>query len=170
MNEVLDKKLLAQAVDAYEFRPAEPGDVDAIVDLYDDFFHESELPRRGLEYAPKRMWPWVFNGIVSGAIPHLLALEKASGRLVGSICYTMDHNFTERPFADLNKFYVRQRWRRSPVGRILLTLCLEIARADGAVLFNAGISSGMKETDSFKNLLLKLGFEDTNSTLLIRRF
>jgi GNAT superfamily N-acetyltransferase len=172
MSETINQqKLLAQAVDAYEFRGAVPGDIPEIVDLYYDFFHESDLDKRGLKFDKSRMWAWVFRGIGSGNAPHLLAFEKGKGRLVGSICYTLDHNFTTQPFAQLDKFYVRRAWRRSPVGRILLTLVLEIARADGAACFNAGLSSGMRETVSLRNMLLAMGFREVpNSTLLTRSF
>ena len=166
-----NKPLIAQAVDAYEFRPATVADIKSLVILYEDFFNESALPSRGLTYDPQRMWSWLYNGIGSSDIPHLIARERSVGSpLVGAACYTMNHTFTTEPFADLNKCFVRRGWRRSAVGRILVMLLLELARADGAVLFQAGISSGMQELASFKNLLLKLGFEETDATLLIRRF
>jgi GNAT superfamily N-acetyltransferase len=170
LNQSLDQKLLAQAVDAYEFRGANSLDVSQIVELYSDFFAESDWPNRNLVYDPPRMWAWVFKGITTGNVPHLLAFERAKGTLIGSICYTLDHNFTTRPFAHLDKFFVRRKWRRSPVGRVLLTLIVEIARADGAACFNANALSGMKEIASLKNLLLHMGFRETNGIAMTRNF
>jgi GNAT superfamily N-acetyltransferase len=160
--------LLAQAVDAYEFRPAVPGDIGDMVQMYHEFFDESALPKRGLEWDGKRAWATIFNGITTGRQPFLIAIEKSSGKLAGAISYTLNHAYTAQPFADLGQFFVRPKWRRTVVAKVLLTLCLEIARADGAVMFNAGISSGI-DPSPLNSMLRKMGFEDTNSMLLVRR-
>ena len=161
-------KVLTQSVDAFDFRPARVGDIEDMVELYREFFDESDLSKRGLEYDPKRAWAFGFDGITRGTHPWILAFEKASGRLIGGVSYRLSHNYTTQPGADLGEFFVRKQWRGTPVARVLLTLVLEIAKADGAVMFNAGISSGI-DPGPLSNLLRKLGFEDTNSTLLVRR-
>ena len=162
--------LLAQAVDIYDFRAAVPGDIEAIVSLYTDFFAESDYAERGLTFDPKGAWVWLFNGITTGKTPHLIAIVKSSGELVGAASYTLDHRYTTEPFAHLNQIYVRKNWRRSAVGRVLATLVLEVARADGAVCFDALLDAGMeRETVSLRNLFLKLGFRDVGSKQLIRR-
>jgi ribosomal protein S18 acetylase RimI-like enzyme len=153
-----DKPLLAQAVDLYDFRPATPEDIPAMVEMYREFFDESYWPGRGMVYDPDRTRKWVTGAINRGDIPHILAVFKQTGEIAGSVCYMLNHTFTTEPFAELNKIYVRPRWRRSAVGRVLMVLCLEIARADGAVSFNAGVAAGMETSASLTNLLTKLGF------------
>jgi L-amino acid N-acyltransferase YncA len=164
-----DKPLLVQAVDRFDFRPAVADDIPALLDLYRDFYEESDFPARGLTYDPERMSKWIAGAIDRGDIPHILAVEKHSGRLVGSICYMLNHTCTTEAFAELNKFYVRQAWRRSAVGRVLATLCLEIARADGAVSFNAGIAAGTDASASLANLFIKLGFSATPGVAFLYR-
>ena len=161
--------LLAQAVDLYEFRAAAPGDIEAIVSLYTDFFAESDYGARGLVFDPKKAWVWLFNGITTGSTPHLLAIVRSSGELVGAVSYVLNHHYTTEPVAHLNQIYVRKNWRRSAVGRVLATLVLEVARADGAVCFDVLLDAGMeRETASLRNLFLKLGFRDVGSRQLIR--
>lgn len=171
MSDTLDHKLLAQAVDAYEFRPAKAGDIEALIGLYREYFEASYLPGQGLVFDPKRAWATLFRH-VSGKIdiPHLMAIEKATKELVGVISYNLNHDFTKKPFASLDKFYVRRKWRRSAVPRVLMTLCLEIAHADGAEAFTASLNSGMVETASAKNMLIKMGFEPLDGVILTRRF
>ena len=172
MNQAPDHaKLLAQAVDIYEFRAAVPGDIDALIGLYTIFFAESGYGERGLTFDPKGAWVWLFNGISTGNLPHLVAIVRSSGELIGAVSYLLDSRYTTEPIAHLNQIYVRKQWRRSAVGRVLATLALEVARADGAVCFDALLDAGMeRETASLRNMFLKLGFRDAGSKQLIRSF
>jgi len=162
--------LLAQAVDIYDFRPAVAGDIEHLVGLYGEYFAESYLPGQGLVYDPKRAWSTLYRHVSKGDNPHLLAIEKKTNTLVGAVSYNVNHDFTTEPFANLDKLYVLPKWRKSPVGRILMVLCLEIARADKAIAFNAALNSGLSETRSATNMLTKLGFEMTDGVILTRRF
>jgi len=163
-------KLLAQAVDIYEFRVAVPEDIEHLVGLYGEYFAESYLPGMGLVYDPKRAWSTLYRHISKGDNPHLIAVEKKTSKLVGAVSYNINHDFTTEPFANLDKLYVLPKWRKSAVGRVLMTLCLEIARADKAIAFNAPLNSGLAETRSAANMLAKLGFEMTDAVIMTRRF
>ena len=158
---------LKETVDCTETRGARPKDIDGIVDLYCDFFHESEYPSLGLEFSRDRMRFWVEMAICGGRIPHFVAIGPGAAP-VGVICYGLDHTCSTHPFAFLDKFYVRPNWRHSGVGRMLLDLALMAAKDDGAVAFRAGLSSG---SGAAKNLFKRLGFAETpGSILLSRRF
>jgi GNAT superfamily N-acetyltransferase len=169
MFPTLEKKLLAEAVGTYDFRPARLGDIEALVALYGEYFAESYLPGQGLVYAPQRAWAHLFSVINRGKVPHVLAFVKGRDELAGLISYSLNQDFTEQPFANLEKFYVRKPWRRSPVARVLLMLCLDLVRSDGAVAFNATLNSGMTETASARNLFTKLGFDPVDGVILTRR-
>jgi ribosomal protein S18 acetylase RimI-like enzyme len=168
VTEILEK-LITQAVDIYDFRPMVAADIEAAVELYGEYFAESFLPGLGLSYDPKKAWALLYKFVSTGNNPHLLATEKKTGKLIGVVAYNINHDYTTEPFAILYKLYVRPKWRKSPVARILMTLCLEIARADNAVAFHLVLTSGMAETRSAVNLFLKLGFETTDGITMMRR-
>jgi L-amino acid N-acyltransferase YncA len=156
-----------ETLEAIDFQLARPDQIDRITDLYQHFFAESDLPEHGLVFSPSRMRLWVANGIVGGRIPHLVAIERDTGTIVGVLSYWIDQSFTTEPFASLEKFYVRKSWRFSAIGRTLLTLAQEAARTDGATVFRAGLSSGVAYS---KNLFLRLGFTETlGSVLMVRK-
>lgn len=148
------------------FDMARPHHVDGLVELYARFFAESGYPALGLIFDRQRMTDWTTESLEWRTVPHVIALDQATDVLVGSICYGLDHSCSTQPFAALDKFYVLPDWRASGVGRLLLTLALEAASADGAVAFRAGLSAG---TDTAKNLFLKLGFEETPGSVLLAR-
>ena len=149
-----------------EFRLATLADIDGLVELFHAFFSESTLPRLGLVYDPARMARWLEKVIGSGLQPHLIAIAKDSDEIVGSIDYVLDHSHTTAPNASLNRFYVRPHWRLSAIGRVLLDLMLEEAKADGAVAFRAGLSSGIQGA---RNLFVHAGFTPTPYSILLAR-
>jgi GNAT superfamily N-acetyltransferase len=154
-----------QTMEAITVRVARLDDLDQLIGLYELFFEESDLPTLGLNYDPSRMRIWLVRSIRNGS-PHIVAVERATEKLVGVLCYAVDFGFTEQPYAYLDKFYVRREWRRSAVGRVLLACALELAKNDGAVAFRAGLSSGIAGAD---NVFRKLGFSPTKHSVLLAR-
>lgn len=149
-----------------DFRPAGVDEIDGLVDLHAAFFADSDLPELGLVFSRKKAREWLERVLFSHT-PHVVAIEKQGGRLVGSLSYSLDETFVEKPYAYLDKFYVDRAWRLSGIGRLLLEMAMEEAKAEGAIAFRAGISSGIGYG---KNLFLKHGFRETaGSTLLARR-
>jgi GNAT superfamily N-acetyltransferase len=148
-----------------DFRLAGREDIDGLIDLYQLFFADSDLPELGLAFNPDRVRPWLERVIGNGSSPHLIAVEKETGLIVGSLNYTLDHT-TDKPFANLDKFYVRRNWRLSAIGRMLLQLAMDVAKDDGAVAFRAGISSGIGYG---KNLFLHFKFRETAGSVLLAR-
>jgi GNAT superfamily N-acetyltransferase len=153
-------------MDSVGFRLARPEDVAGIVDLYDLFFHASDYPNLGLTFDAGRMQKWTWNAICGGYIPHLVAIDRDTNIRIGVLCYGLDTSCSTEPFAALDKFFVLPKWRFSAVARILLSLALEAARADGAVAFRAGLSAG---TGAARNLFQRLGFEETPGSVLLAR-
>lgn len=147
-----------------DFAAATTDDVDDIVCLYEEFFAISDLPDLGLTFSRANARQWVENVITSGSCPHIIA-RAPNGGLIGSIGYCMDRSAAQ-PFAFLDKFYVNSGWRLSAVGRVLLNLAMEAAKADGAIAFRAGLSAGAQHS---KNLFLKMGFHETLGSVLMAR-
>jgi len=159
---------LQSTLDLIDFRAAENNldDVEDIIELFQLFFDDSDLPSLGLrtDHAKARLW---LDNVLPNKNPHILAVTKEDGSPVGVLSYAIDDRGIAEPYAFLDKFYVRKEWRLSGVARVLLQLAMDSARDDGAVAFRAGISSGV---GFGKNLFLKTGFHETaGSTLLARR-
>ena len=153
-------------LDLVEFRPGTVDDVEGLVGLYEEFFHFSDLPNLGITFSRQNASEWARRVISTGVCPHIVAIDKTPPRsLVGSIGYMIDYSATE-PFASMDKFYVRVGWRLSAIGRVLLELATDAARADGAIAFRAGLSAGAPFS---KNLFLKLGFAETPGSVLMAR-
>ena len=56
------------------------------------------------------------------------ANEWGSGT-TGVVAYNLNHDYTTEPFAVLYKLYVRPKWRKSPVARILMADFQTLVRA-----------------------------------------
>jgi len=155
---------LVGTLDSFEFRTATRGDIAVLVPLYQEFFDESTLPSLGLKFDADSTRRWL-ERVLPNRSPHLLALAP-DGRLAGSVNYRLDHDGLVRPYASLDKFYVRPAYRKTGLGRLLLTFVLNEARADGAVAFRAGVSSGF---GSAVNLFRKCGFAVCDGSVLLER-
>ena len=155
---------LPETIDVVAFRAARVDDIDGLVSLFQHFFAESTLPSLRLRFDPARMRAWLENAIGTGRVPHIVALDSESGQVVGSIAYTLNHQYTDRPMAELDKFYVLREWRGSAIGHTLLSLAIQTAQGDGAAAFRAGISSGI---NGGQNLFAKFGFHETPHSILL---
>ena len=145
------------------FRLAGVSDIDRMVVLFQMFFAESVLPTYGLEYDPKAMHDWLEDAIETGRLPHIIAIDNETGAVVGSIAYALSRQYTSRPIAEMDKFYVLPSWRGSAIGNLLLTFAIDAAKGDGAAVLRAGVSSGLKASH---NLFRKFGFVETPHSIL----
>lgn len=142
-------------------------DVVELTYLFKDFFAESDYADKGIAYSPNNAAIWLRRVITSGAFPHVIA--RNDGKIVGVISWSMDNSFCEEPIAVLHTIFVRKEFRRSVIGRHLLTFALDIAQSEGACCFTAPISSGMTEMKSLANMLFKAGFS-ASGVIMTRGF
>lgn len=167
MSQSAERHDLQSTLDLVDFRLADLSDIGRIIELFQLFFDDSDLPSLGLRTDHEKAKEWLRRVLANGSNPHVLAVEKDTWIPVGVLSYAIDDRGIAEPYAFLDKFYVRKEWRLSGVARVLLQLAMDSARDDGAVAFRAGISSGV---GFGKNLFIKTGFHETaGSTLLARR-
>jgi GNAT superfamily N-acetyltransferase len=140
-----------------DFRLAGPEDVDGLVAFYMQYFGFSVFPDYGLTLDPERLKAWVTRVVASGYKPHIIAVDKVSGRIVGALDYNLDSGLFDHPIAEMDKFFVLPQWRLSGAGRVLLALAMETAKGDGAVVFRGDTFSGI---GIGRNLFLRQGFDE----------
>lgn len=157
---------LRQTVDCTEYRVGGVADAKALTHLYEDFFAQSNWREMGLAFDHKRAELWLHNVLTRQSVPHVLALEKVTGRLVGSISYGLEHTGTDRSYAVLDKLFIRPEWWLTGVGRLLLAFALDLAQNDGAAAFRACLSSGIGRG---KNLFKHCGFRESPGSILMER-
>lgn len=79
----------------------------------------------------------------------------------GFLIYQTDTTYTVEPLALMFLFYVAPEYRKSPVGRSLLTIAETHAKARGCVAFYGGAMAGIPGvTRTLKNLYTKAGYEE----------
>ena len=111
--------------------------------LFERFFAESGYPSRGIKYSVGKAEAWLERvQITQGSCPHLVAIRD--DRIVGVISYSLDETFCIDPVAVLHMFYVAPEHRRSAVSMVLVALCVDAARNDGAVAFHAPLASEVR--------------------------
>lgn len=161
---MLDRLSLNDTLETFDIRAARDADIPALVRFYREFFKVSTLPALGLVFDADSTAQWLRRVLPDGS-PHILAMTK-DYRLAGSINYNLDHNGLVAPYASLDKFYIRPQYRKSGLGRLLLTCAMSDAHDAGAVAFRAGVSSGI---GTAVNLFRKLGFNDCAGSILLER-
>ena len=72
--------------------------------------------------------------------------------MVGVCSYHMFSVFSE-PIAVMDETYTVSRYRRTDLGRRLIAMVIELARADGCKVINFPICSGLKEQNSLMNMV-----------------
>ena len=155
---------LTETLKLVEFRAARPADIDGLVELFRLFFADSDLPNYGLSFDPVRMRAWTSHAICGGRYPHIIATDNETRKIIGSIAYHVSQDYTDRPVAEMDKFYVLLEWRRSAIGRTLLTLAIDAAQSDGAAVFRVFVNSGIPGS---VNIFRKFGFRETPHSLLL---
>jgi GNAT superfamily N-acetyltransferase len=151
------KQLLEAALDRYAFRVAEPIDCDAIAALAPEHWAEARYSERGIVLDQYRYRNWLKEMLEKGRGVWLLA--ELDDEVIGFFSYTLDHNFSEKPLAILDLFFVSKPHRRSAVPAVLLGFGLDLARHDGACAFHAPVTTEMQAARGLENMLMKTGFQ-----------
>lgn len=133
-----------------ELRLATVADVPRIADLLGRFFaltiwaeHMTFNRDGALEY--------LRYAIPAGYAPHAVALD--GDELVGVCSYHLYRAYTDKPIAVMDETYVLPRLRRTDLGRRLVGLAIDLARADGCAVMNFPIASGMPQQNGLMNLV-----------------
>ena len=151
---------LAKTVETTAFRLARPEDLDGLVELFQCFFAETDLPSFGLRYDFANARQTVADDMRRTVV--LVAVDSESGRIVGSIGFAYNRSF-DKPVAEMGRFYVKQEWRRSAIGHTLLMLAIDTAKAEGAAVFRAFVNSGVSGGG---NIFKRFGFRETPHSFL----
>jgi L-amino acid N-acyltransferase YncA len=139
-----------------KFSLATTEDVAELAGLVARFYNESGY-KNYAEFDLEQAEAYGSLVIDKGAVPHIVA--RKSDELVGFISYSLDTSGWVKPIAVMHMFYVIPECRRSPLGRALLALAVDMAKGDGACALHAPVASGTKAVGSLKNLFSKIGFE-----------
>ena len=99
---------------------------------------------------------WLARAIANHSCPHLVAVQD--GEIIGAISYAMDETFCVEPVAVMHMLYIKAPHRRTAVGKLLVAMCVDAAKADGACAFHAPIAAEVREK-SLVNLFTHEGFE-----------
>jgi GNAT superfamily N-acetyltransferase len=136
-----------------ELRLAEQRDIPQVVEMLHRFFNETPW-RTCLEFANERVADFLAYSIQKGSQPYLCAFD--GDRLVGLISW---HLYIEAcsPIAVMDETYVVPEYRRTTLGRRLVAVASEWAKASGARVMNFPLASGFDETRTFVNMLQKFG-------------
>jgi GNAT superfamily N-acetyltransferase len=132
-----------------EVRVAALDDVPAIVDLIETFFYRTtwaQVTRFKRDSALK----WLRYAIPAGYAPHAVAYD--GDELVGVSSYHVFETYTDK-IAVMDETYVLPRLRRTDLGRRLIALIIDLARAEGSVVMNFPIASGLPEQNSLMNMV-----------------
>lgn len=139
------------------FRDMIDGDAMELVELAGRFFLESEF-KSFTTFSTERMLQTFDHALVSPYM-HVTVFEN-EGRIQGFLAYQTDQSYTEEPIALMYLFYVVPEYRKTPVGRELLKLSEDHARAAGCVAFYGGSMSGIPEVQkTLPNMFKKMGYE-----------
>ena len=98
---------------------------------------------RGIKYSVGKAEAWLRAVITRGSCPHLVA--RKDDAIVGAISFSMDDTFCVQPVAVLHMLYVTPAHRRSAVSMVLVALCVDAARNDGAAAFHAPLAAEVSE-------------------------
>ena len=150
------KQLVLDALDLYRYRFASADDAPALAFLFEEAFNDSGFPSRGIRYSVPKAGDWLTRVLANRSCPHLVAVHD--DEIVGAISYALDETFCVDPVAVMHMLYIRPAHRRSAVGRVLVGLCVDAARDEGAVAFHAPIAAEVRER-SLVNLFAHGGFE-----------
>jgi hypothetical protein len=157
------RRIVIDTIDRYIFRVATPDDVPAIVALWPEHWEEVHYKDRGIVPDEPRYIAWLTRMITYGGETFLLA--EADGEVVGFFSYGLDHNFSEKPVAVMDKFFVARKHRRSAIASILCGLGIDAAAQDGACAFHAPITSETAAARGLENMLAKHGFTQIGTVM-----
>lgn len=133
-----------------EVRVAAPSDVDKIIDLLDRFFGTT-IWAEHMNFNRPSALAYLTYAIPNNYAPHVLAFDQ--DELVGLCSYHLYTAYTDKPIAVMDETFVLPRLRRSDLGRRLVSVALDLARADGCAIMNFPIASGLPAQNSLMNMV-----------------
>jgi hypothetical protein len=142
-----------------DFRMADEKDVLALVELGREQFETSCYADFGVEFSAAQAEKFLTFALENVLIPHLVA--TVDGKIVGGISFAYDHSFSKQPIAILQNVFVTKKYRRTLIGRMLLTMAANIAKDEQACAFFAPVNNGGDHVHSLGNLLSKIDFHMT---------
>lgn len=149
---ILDPRLLPTG---FEIRMAEISDIPAIMPLAKEFFDQTQFKYFGVEFSKTNGEQYLAMIIEHSLTPLLLA--TVDDKVVGWVTFSYDVSFFKHPIAVLNTIYVTKKYRRTVIGRMLVSAALEMAKEDKACAFYAPVNSGTSSVESLGNMLSKAG-------------
>lgn len=145
----------------FRLKLAGPADIDAVMSLLTAYYAELPMFRC---LTPDAVRARRFRlALLQNAIPHILGLWH--GQPIGLIAWRYDTTFSVEPIGHMSEFYVLPQYRKSPVGKALLSAALDVAKHEGVKLWFAEIASGLPTTPSLKNLYRKLGASEIGAVM-----
>ena len=141
------------------FRMADVSDIPQLLPLSKEFFNLSSFKHFGVEYSEANVEKYLHLLLDNMFAPSLLAV--VDDKVVGWCQFQYDMSAFKKPVAVLNQLFVTKKYRRTVIGRTLLTTAMEIAKEEQACAFIAPVNSGSEHIHSLGNLLAKAGFKIT---------
>jgi GNAT superfamily N-acetyltransferase len=132
-----------------EVRLGRTEDAPKVLDFIEMFFHATPWSQT-MRFNRKSAGEFLPRAIGNGFAPHALAFD--GDELVGMCSYHIFSVYTD-PIAVMDECYVLPRLRRSDLGRRLVGLAIELAKADGCVIMNFPIASQLKEQNGLMNMV-----------------
>jgi GNAT superfamily N-acetyltransferase len=139
------------------FRMAEVSDIPQIIPLTHEFDEISQFKNFGVELSESNSEKYLTMVLENNFTPLLLALIDE--KVVGWCMFSYDMSFFKRPIAVLNTIFVTKKYRRTVIGRMLITTAMEIAKDEQACAFYAPVNSGSEHIHSLGNMFSKIGFK-----------
>jgi GNAT superfamily N-acetyltransferase len=149
------KRLFEDALASYEYRFAQREDAPALAFLFEKACIDSGFPSRGIRYSVPKATRWIERVLFDHSCPHLVAVHEDV--IIGSMSYALDDTFCEEPVGVMHMLYVEPEHRHTAVARVLVALCVDAAKGEGAIAFHAPIAAEVRE-GSLVNLFAKGGF------------
>jgi GNAT superfamily N-acetyltransferase len=137
-------------------RWAEPGDVDALLELYTLFFLESGYTG-AIELDLEKAREYLTRAMAAG---HCYIIAKVGDEIAGMMCFEIDDNYTKKPIAVMGEIYAREKYRGTGLGRALVISAFTAAQAAGATCMHIPITSQHKNVPTLVNLFKKYGAEE----------
>jgi GNAT superfamily N-acetyltransferase len=132
-----------------EVRLGKVEDVPKVADFLEMFFHLTPWSEV-LRFKKQGAIGYLTMAIGNGYAPHALAFDQ--DELVGICSYHVYAAYTD-PIAVMDETYVLPRLKRTDLGRRLVSLAIEMARADGCKVMNFPIASGLPAQNSLMNMV-----------------
>lgn len=135
-----------------DVRMANAKDATMIAKFLGEFFHLSDWSKH-LKFHEERTRAYLEAAVGTEFAMYVIALDtKDNNRMVGVCSYHVFAVFSE-PIAVMDETYTVPEYYRTDLGRRLVGMVIDLARADKCKVLNFPICSGMKEQNSLMNMV-----------------